>query len=88
MLVAGKPMPASGQQAGASWDRVSAQYLQHLGVKLVRGRHLSEADNENTESVAVVNEGFVARFFKADEDPSISISASSRWCWPRSVSTA
>jgi len=38
VLVAGKPEPKPGEQAGASWDRVSANYLQHLGVKLARGR--------------------------------------------------
>jgi predicted permease len=69
VLVAGKPLPAPGEQAGASWDRVSATYLQHLGVKVVRGRYFSTADNETAEHVAVVNEAFVRRFFKADEDP-------------------
>jgi len=62
-------MPKPGEQAGASWDRVSANYLQHLGVTLVRGRHFTAADNETTENVAVVNEAFVRRFFKSDEDP-------------------
>jgi predicted permease len=69
VLVAGHPPPAPGQQSGASWDRVSAHYLQHLGVKLVRGRYFTEADNETSENVAVVNEAFVRRFFKTDEDP-------------------
>jgi predicted permease len=69
VLVAGKPPAAPGAQTGASWDRVSANYLQQLGVKLVRGRHFSEADNETTENVAVVNEAFVRRFFSPGEDP-------------------
>ena len=69
VLVAGHPAPKAGEQAGASWDRVSANYLQNLGVKLVRGRHFTAADNETTENVAVVNEAFVRRFFKSDEDP-------------------
>ena len=69
VLVAGKPLPKPGEQAGASWDRVSANYLQDLGVKLVRGRHFSASDNESSEHVAVVNEGFVKRFFKDGEDP-------------------
>jgi predicted permease len=69
VLVAGKPLPAPGEPTGASWDRVSTQYLQHLGVKLVRGRYFTEADNETSENVAIVNEAFVRRFFKADEDP-------------------
>jgi predicted permease len=69
VLVAGHPAPKPGEQAGASWDRVSANYLQNLGVTLVRGRHFTPADNETTEPVAVVNEAFVRRFFKSDEDP-------------------
>jgi predicted permease len=69
VLVAGHPAPKPGEQAGASWDRVSANYLQSLGVSLVRGRHFSAADNETAENVAVVNEAFVRRFFKSDEDP-------------------
>jgi predicted permease len=67
--VAGHPPPKPGEQAGASWDRLSANYLQDLGVKLVRGRYFTAADNETSESVAVVNEAFVRRFFKSGEEP-------------------
>jgi predicted permease len=69
VLVAGHPPPKPGEQSGASWDRVSANYLQNLGMKLVRGRHFTAADTETTENVAVVNEAFARRFFKSDEDP-------------------
>ena len=69
VLVAGHPAPKAGEESGASWDRVSANYLQNLGVGLVRGRMFTAADNETTEPVAVVNEGFVKRFFKSAEDP-------------------
>jgi predicted permease len=69
VLVAGHPAPKPGELAGASWDRVSADYLQQLGVKLARGRYFTAADNETSELVAVVNEAFVARFFKSGEEP-------------------
>jgi len=69
VLVGGHPPPKPGEAAGASWDRVSANYLQDLGVKLVRGRHFTPADNETAENVTVVNEAFVKRFFKTDEEP-------------------
>jgi hypothetical protein len=36
---------------------------------VVRGRAFTEADNETAALVAVVNEAFVTRFFKSDEDP-------------------
>jgi len=35
----------------------------------MKGRYFTEGDNDATESVAVVNEAFVKRFFKPAEDP-------------------
>ena len=69
ILVAGHPAPQMSEESGASWDRVSANYLQNLGVPVLRGRAFTAADNETSESVAVVNEHFVKRFFKSGEDP-------------------
>ncbi|MGE5327612.1 MAG: ABC transporter permease [Deltaproteobacteria bacterium] len=69
IYVEGHPAPKMDGKGGASWDRVSADYLQNLGVQLVRGRYFNEADNENSDLVAVVNEAFVKRFFKSSEDP-------------------
>ena len=69
VLVAGHPMPKAGEESGASWDRVSPDYLQNLGMTLLRGRHFTAADNETTAPVAIVNEAFVKRFFKNGEDP-------------------
>jgi predicted permease len=69
ILVEGHPEPKMDEEAGASWDRVSANYLQNLGVTLVRGRMFTEADNEDTAPVAIVNEAFVKRFFETGEDP-------------------
>src|SRR5262249_10817506 len=69
VLVAGHPPPKPGEQAGPSWDRGRANYLQNLGITMVRGRTFTAADNETTANVAIVNEAFVKRFFKSDEDP-------------------
>jgi predicted permease len=69
VIVAGKPTPPPGTATGSSWDRVSTNYLQDLGVRLVRGRYFTAADNEQAQLVAVVNEAFVKRFFTSDEDP-------------------
>jgi predicted permease len=69
VLVQGHPPPRPGENAGASWDRLSANYLQDLGATLVKGRLFNENDNETGELVAVVNEGFVKKFFKNGEDP-------------------
>jgi predicted permease len=69
ILVSGHPAPKLNEQAGASWDRVSANYLQNLGMPMLRGRGFTTADNEHAAPIAVVNEAFIKRFFKSDEDP-------------------
>ncbi len=69
IMVAGHPPAKLNEEAGASWDRVSANYLQNLGVPVLRGRAFTAADNETTAPVALVNEAFVKRFFKSGEDP-------------------
>jgi predicted permease len=69
IMVEGHEAPKFNENADSSWDRVSANYLQSLGVKLLRGRMFTEADNETSENVAVVNEAFMKRFFKSGEEP-------------------
>ena len=69
IMVAGHPPAKLNEEAGASWDRVSANYLQNLGMPILRGRAFTLADNETTAPVAIVNEAFVKRYFKSTEDP-------------------
>jgi predicted permease len=69
IMVAGHSPAKLNEEAGASWDRVSANYLQNLGMPILRGRAFTTADNETTAAVAIVNEAFVKRFFKTGEDP-------------------
>jgi hypothetical protein len=67
ILVAGHPLPKPDEQAGASWDRVSANYLQNLGV--ARSRRYFTATDNGPRSWSPSFEAFVRRFFKSDEDP-------------------
>ena len=69
IYVAGHPAPRMDGNSGASWDRVSTRYLQSFSIPVLRGRHFTEADNETSAPVAVVNQAFVKRFFKENEDP-------------------
>ena len=69
VFVAGHPPAKMNGESGASWDRVSSGYMQNLGMTMQRGRTFTEADNETTAPVAIVNEAFVKRFFKDGEDP-------------------
>ena len=50
----------------ASWDRISSTYLKSVGQPVVRGRDFNDADNENSQPVAIVNEAFARKFFPND----------------------
>src|SRR6266705_213999 len=69
IMVAGHPPAKLNSEQGSSWDRVSANYLQNLGMPILRGRAFTAADNETTAPVAIVNEAFAKRFFKSGENP-------------------
>jgi predicted permease len=69
VFVAGHPRPEMNGDWGSSWDRVSADYMQEFGMTILRGRGFTNADNETTAPVAIVNQAFVKRFFKDGEDP-------------------
>ena len=69
IMVAGHPAGKLSEESNASWDRVSADYLQNFGMPILRGRAFTRADNETAAPVAIVNEAFVKRFFKSDEEP-------------------
>jgi predicted permease len=65
----GHGMPSMEEEAGSSWDHVSAGYLELMGEQILRGRSLTEQDTASTQNVAVVDESFVKRFFKPGEEP-------------------
>ncbi len=53
----------------ASWDHVGPGYLELMGQTILRGRGITGQDTASAEKIAVVDEAFVQKFFKKDEDP-------------------
>ena len=52
---------------GASWLRVSPDYFETIGTRLVRGRFLDDRDTPASRHVAVVNETFARKLFPKDD---------------------
>jgi len=67
MEIEGQPVEVSALNS-AGWRVVSPGYFRTLGVRLLRGRFLEEADQQQAQPVAVVNET-LARAHWSDEDP-------------------
>jgi predicted permease len=68
VFVPGHPLPKPNDGSWATWDRVSPNFLDTIGVPVLRGRGITEQDTAATQPVAVVNQAFVKRFFPK-EDP-------------------
>jgi predicted permease len=64
----GHGAPRPGDKCGSTWDRVSAGYLNTIGVPMIRGREFTAQDTQTSMPVAIVNETFVKRFFP-NQDP-------------------
>lgn len=69
VFIQGRPEPHMGDQIGASWDRVSPDFFDVIGQRVVRGRGITAQDTATSLPVTVVNQAFVKRFFPKGENP-------------------
>lgn len=56
-----------GEQLTASYSAVGADYFNTLGIKLIKGRYLTERDDDRAPQVVVINETLARRFFPGEE---------------------
>jgi predicted permease len=52
------------QPDGSSWNRVSAEFFETVGTRVLRGRAIDQRDMPGTQRVAVVNGAFARRYFE------------------------
>jgi predicted permease len=52
--------------AEASWVRANADYFESVGSRIVMGRGIAERDTSTSQTVAVVNQEFVRKFFSGE----------------------
>jgi putative ABC transport system permease protein len=69
MVIDGAPVPANPGDLNASYNVVSPEYFNVMGIDLLRGRALSEADNEQTIDVAVISESTAKKFLAQSRPP-------------------
>ena len=62
--VEGKPFGNPADRPGAGFQMVTPGYFDTFGVRVVRGRYLTERDTVGTPRVAMVDERFVNKHFK------------------------
>jgi putative ABC transport system permease protein len=65
--IEGRPVAASEPLPEINWRAVTPNYFRAMGSPLVEGRFLADADNENSQPVALVNQTLARRFWP-DQD--------------------
>jgi predicted permease len=60
------PPPPDSEQNSASWVRVSDDYFDVVGTKILQGRPVTLEDTPSTRNIAVVNQAFAKKFFAND----------------------
>jgi len=60
--------PTGRGDGGSRYDAVAPRYFSTLGIPILLGREISDADHAGGRSVIVINETFARRFFK-DRNP-------------------
>jgi len=66
--IEGRPPYSPGEEPVAEFRQVTPDYFRAIGLPLLRGRELTEADASKKPENVLINETF-ARLFFADEDP-------------------
>ena len=69
VYIQGRPEPRPDDDIVASFLRVSPEYFDTIGHRLLRGREITAQDTATSPPVAVVNETFVKKFFPKGENP-------------------
>jgi putative ABC transport system permease protein len=65
--VEGRPLPLPGQQPSTDISRVSADYFQTMGVRLIKGRTFTEQDTDGQPPVCIVDERMVQAYWPSEE---------------------
>ena len=59
--------PEANKGLGAGAMSVGPHYFETMGIPLLQGREFTEADNETSPSVVIVNQEFVRRYFPGED---------------------
>src|SRR5437763_4607670 len=66
--IEGRPEPPPKEDTSSGFARVTPDFFETIGAKIVLGRPITEEDTAATRNIAVINEAFAKKFFK-DQNP-------------------
>jgi predicted permease len=61
-----RPLPPGASAEGVNWRLVTPDYFRAMNIPLVKGRAFTEADNETSEKVALVNDTLARKYWPGE----------------------
>lgn len=72
-------VPPADQQPNVAYNEVGPGFLATMGIPLVSGREFTDADDENSAPVAIVNEVMAAQFWPGRDPVGERVQIKGRW---------
>src|SRR5438128_657503 len=60
--------PSADRDKGCRFDEVGPDYFEAIGIQILKGRGITEKDNENAPKIAVINQAMAKSYFP-NSDP-------------------
>ena len=64
--IEGRPAPRPGQAMIPNTRMISDEYMQAVGMRLIKGREFNASDGANTPAVALINEAAAEKFWQGE----------------------
>ena len=61
-----RPLPPGASAESVNWRLVTADYFRTMGIPLLKGRALTDADNEAGEKVALINDTLARKYWPGE----------------------
>ena len=71
--------PAPDEQPSAEYNQISPGYFRTMGLPLLSGREFTDADNETSDPVAIVNERMVAKYWRGEDPVGRRLQVKDKW---------
>ncbi|HEX8926297.1 MAG TPA: FtsX-like permease family protein, partial [Terriglobales bacterium] len=71
--------PSANERPTIDYNKVGPQYFSTLGIPLLAGREFTDADNEKSGLVTIVNQRFVDQYLRGSDPLGKSVKVKDRW---------
>jgi predicted permease len=71
--------PGPDEQPSAEYNEVSPEYFRTMGIPLLSGREFTDADNETSDQVAIVNEKMVTKYWRGEDPVGKRLQVKDKW---------